>query len=291
MLDYRAVKNWTFPEVERRYGADDSMLYALAIGLGADPVDERQLAFVNDTAPGTPLAVPTMAVILGYPGSWIEDPRTGIDYSMILHGEEALEIHRPLASAGTVVSKHRVRQVVDKGPGKGALVIYDKMLHDKQSGELLATVTHTTFCRADGGFSARDGKSDAAPPPPARVPTRAPDAVCELATLPQQALLYRLLADRNPLHSDPAAAKKAGFERPILHGLATYGAACHALLRACCDYDPRRLKRLSVRFSAPVYPGETLRFELYREGSEIAFRAKAPARDKVVLDCGRAEIV
>jgi acyl dehydratase len=290
MLDYAAVKNWQFPEVERRYAPDDCMLYALAIGLGGDPVDERQLAFVNDTTPGTPLALPTMAVVLGYPGGWIEDPRTGIDYTMILHGEEALEIHRPLAAAGTLVSKHRVRQVVDKGPGKGALVVYDKTLHDKQSGERVATVTHTTFCRADGGFSARDGKSDAAPPPPAKVPVRAPDAVCELATLPQQALLYRLLADRNPLHSDPAAARKAGFERPILHGLATYGAACHAVLRTCADYDPRRLKSLSVRFSAPVYPGETLRFEFYREGGEVAFRAKVPARDKVVLDCGRAQL-
>ncbi len=290
MLDYLAVKNWQFPDSERRYSADDSMLYALAVGVGMDPMDERQLAFVNDTAPGMPLAMPTLSVILGFAGSWMREPRTGIDYSMIVHGEERIEMHKPLAACGTVVAKHRVMHVVDKGPGKGATVTYDKQLFDKESGERLATVTHTTFCRGEGGFSARDGKTDASPPSPPKVPEREPDLVCELPTLPQQALLYRLLADRNPLHSDPAVAKKAGFERPILHGLGTYGIACHALLKSCCGYDPKRLVGLFTRFSAPVYPGETLRFELYREGSQVAFRARVKERDKVVLDYGRAEI-
>jgi acyl dehydratase len=290
MLDYQAVKNWAFPDSERRYSADDSMLYALAVGVGMDSMDERQLAFVNDTVPGTPLALPSLCVVLGFAGSWMRDARTGIDYSMIVHGEERIDIHQPLAASGTVLAKHRVTHVVDKGAGKGATVKYDKLLFDKESGKKLVTVTHTTFCRAEGGFSARDGKTDASPPAPPKIPTHEPDLVCELATLPQQALLYRLLADRNPLHSDPAVAKKAGFERPILHGLGTYGVACHALLRSCCDYDPKRLKSLFTRFSSPVYPGETLRFELYREGAQIAFRARVKERDKVVLDYGRAEI-
>jgi acyl dehydratase len=132
--------------------------------------------------------------------------------------------------------------------------------------------------------------TDAAPPSPPKVPARAPDLVRELATLPQQALLYRLCADRNPLHSEPAAARKAGFERPILHGLATFGVAGHALLAACCDYDPARLGRLFARFSAPVFPGETIRVEMYREGAAIAFRARVKERDKIVLDYGRAEV-
>lgn len=290
MLDYDALKNWQFPEVERRYGPDDAMLYALAVGMGADPMDERQLAFVNDTRAGTPLALPTLAVIVGYPGMWIRDARTGIDYSMVVHGEEGIAWHKALPASGTVVAKHRVTRVVDKGPGKGATVTYDKLLCDKETGEHLATVTHTTFCRGDGGFSQKDGRTDASPPAPAKVPTGAPDLVCELPTLPQQALLYRLLADRNPLHSDPAVARKAGFERPILHGLATYGVACHALLRTCCDYDPARLKSLFTRFSSPVYPGERIRFELYREGTGVVFRARVKERDKVVLDYGRAEV-
>jgi acyl dehydratase len=290
VIVYQTLKNWQFPETEHRYTAEDSMFYALAVGLGADPADERQLAFVNDTTPGTPLALPTMAVILGYPGSWMRDPRSGIDFTMIVHGEELLVLHKPLPAAATVVSKHRVTRIVDKGDGKGATVTYDKELFDKASGEKLATVTHTTFCRGDGGFSARDGFSDPSPVAPPKVPQRDPDLTCELRTLPQQALLYRLCADRNPLHSEPAFARKAGFERPILHGLGTYGVACHALLATLCDYDPRRLKSLFARFSAPVFPGETIRFEMYREGGGIAFRARVKERDRVVLDYGRAEI-
>jgi len=290
MLNYAKLKDWKFPEIEQRYTADDTMFYALAVGLGADPVEERQLRFVNDTVPGTPLALPTMAVILGYPGSWMLDPGTGIDFTMIVHGEELIALHKPLPAAGTVVSRHRVTRVVDKGAGKGATVTYDKELFDRASGDKLATVTHTTFCRGDGGFSARDGATDASPPSAPKVPDRAPDLVCELRTLPQQALLYRLCADRNPLHSEPAVARKAGFDRPILHGLGTYGVAGHALLATCCDYDPARLKQMFARFSAPVFPGETIRFELHRDGGEIAFRARAKERDKVVLDYGRAQI-
>jgi acyl dehydratase len=122
------------------------------------------------------------------------------------------------------------------------------------------------------------------------VPERAADIVVEMPTLPQQALLYRLCADRNPLHSEPAAARKVGFPQPILHGLGTYGVACHAMLKSLCDYDPGRLARLSVRFSSPVYPGETIRFEIYDEGSEFAFRARIASRDKVVLDYGRVAL-
>ena len=290
MITYPALKNWQFPEIEHSYTADDTMFYALAVGLGADPVDERQLKFVNDTLPGTPLALPTMAVILGYPGSWMRDPRTGIDFTMIVHGEESIVLHKPLPAAATVISRHGVTRIVDKGAGKGAIVTYDKELFDKATGEKLATVTHTTFCRGDGGFSARDGVADRSAAAPPKVPQREPDLVCELRTLPQQALIYRLCADRNPLHSEPAFARKAGFDRPILHGLGTYGVAGHALLATACDYDPGRLKSLFARFSSPVFPGETIRLEMYRERAEIAFRARVKERDRVVLDYGRAEI-
>ena len=290
MIDYHTLKGWSFPTIEHTYTADDSMFYALAVGLGADPMDERQLAFVNDTAPGMPLVLPTMAVILGYPGPWMRDSRTGIDFGRVVHGEESIVLLNPLKASGTIVSRHRVTHVVDKGAGKGAIVIYDKELLDKATGEKLASVTQTTFCRGDGGFSMANGLTDTSPQSPPKVPQREPDLVCELRTLPQQALLYRLCADRNPLHSEPAAARKAGFDRPILHGLSTYGVAGHALLVSCCDYDPTRLKRLFARFSAPVLPGETIRVEIYHDGAEIAFRARVKERDKVVLDYGRAEI-
>lgn len=290
MIDYRTLKSWPFPDIEHAYTADDAVRYALAVGLGADPMDERQLAFVDETLPGTPRVVPTLAVVLGFPGSWMRDPGTGIDFSMIVHGEELVQRHAPLPPEGVVVARHRVTRIVDKGAGRGATVTYDKELTDRASGQRLATVTHTTFCRGDGGFSAVTGETDAAPAPPAAVPNRAPDQVLELATLAQQALLYRLCADRNPLHSQPAVARKAGFERPILHGLGTYGFACHALLAGCCDYEPTRLRSLFARFAAPVLPGDTLRFELWRDADEIAFRARAKERDRTVLDFGRAQI-
>jgi acyl dehydratase len=290
MINYRKLRDWTFPVVTHTYSADDTMRYALALGFGADPCDERQLQFVNDVRPGLPLALPTMAVVLGFPGSWMGAAETGIDFTKIVHGEETLVMHRPLPAAGTVLARHRVTRVCDKGPGRGATITYDKQLFDAASGQALATVTHTTFARGDGGFSQGDGLSDAALPPPEAVPTRAPDLVCEIATLPQQALLYRLCADRNPLHSDPATARAAGFERPILHGLCTYGLAGRALLAQCCGHDPGRLKKLFARFSAPVYPGETLQFEMYRTGAAVLFRARVKERDKTVLDNGRADI-
>jgi acyl dehydratase len=290
MINYQTLKNWSFPDIEHRYDSDDTMFYALSVGLGADPMDEGELRFANDTVPGTPLALPTMAVILGFPGSWMADPGTGIDFPMIVHGEEEVVIHKPIPASGTVISRHRVVRIVDKGQGKGALITYDKDLVDKANGDLLATVTHTTFARGDGGFSARGGVSDSAPPSPLPVPKREPDTICELPTLPQQALLYRLCADRNPLHSEPAVARKGGFDRPILHGLCTYGIAGHALLKSCCDYDPSRLKSLFVRFSSPVIPGDTIRVEMYRDSNRISFRARTKERNRLVLDYGHAQI-
>ncbi len=290
MIDYLQLKSWPFADIVHRYTADDAVRYALALGVGSDPADARQLRFVDDTRPGTPLALPTLAVVLGYPGMWMRDPASGIDYTRVVHGEETVAWHRPLPASGTVVARHRVTRIVDKGPGRGAVISYDKDLFDEADGQLLATVTHTTFARADGGFATAAQPGDAAPEPPAPVPDRAPDLVVEVPTLPQQALLYRQCADRNPLHSDPETARAAGFERPILHGLCTWGIAGHALLAHGCDSDPSRLKRLFARFSAPVYPGDTLRLALWRDGADLRFRVDVPQRGRVVLDFGHAVV-
>jgi acyl dehydratase len=286
-IDYPTLKNWSFPEIEHTYTAEDTMRYALAVGVGYDPMDERALRFVTEYELQ---ALPTMAVVLGYPGFWMTDPRTGIDITRILHGEEALTLHRPLPIAGTLFSRHRMKYVIDKGAGKGAVVIYEKTLFDRANDEPLATIIHTAFCRADGGFSAKDGISDAAPQPPKPMPATAPDLISDLPTLPQQALLYRLLADRNPLHALPKAALDAGFQRPILHGLGTYGVVGHALLKTLCDYQPEKVKRLSVRFTAPVYPGETIRTEIWSKENPIRFRAKVMERDVVVINFGEFEL-
>lgn len=290
MIDPDKLMNWQFPLVEHTYTADDTILYALAVGMGADPMDERQLPFVTECRPGGAAVLPTMAVVLGFPGSWMADPATGIDFARIVHGEEQIFLHAPLPASGTVRASHKVVEIVDKGAGKGATITYDKYVHDAATGTLLATVRHKTFARGDGGFA------QPAPPPAepiaplAAVPAREPDGTLAMATLPQQALLYRLCADRNPLHCLPEAARDVGYPMPILHGLCTYGMACHALLARYADYDPARLQAFSARFSAPVFPGETLVAEFFEETDRIAFQVRAAQRDVIVLSHGSATL-
>ena len=166
------------------------------------------------------------------------------------------------------------------------MVYTERKITDKASGELVATVTQTTFCRADGGFGGPPRES----PPPHKTPERAPDLVCDLDTRPEMALVYRLSADLNPLHADLDVAKAAGYPRPILHGLGTFGVVGHALLRSVCDYDPSRLTAMGGRFSAPVFPGETIRTEIWRDGAVVSFRALVPERNVVAMSNGRAEI-
>ncbi len=290
-IEYAKLKAWSFRDVEQSYSEKDSMLYALGLGVGYDPMDEQQLSFVYEK---NLKVLPTMAVVLGYPGFWMKDPASGIDWVRIVHGEQFLRLHRPLPAAGTVVGRSRIRALVDKGRDKGALVVQERSLHDKTSGELLATLEHVTFCRGNGGFSEvpNNGPKGGDPAPPAKpaTPESAPDATCDLPTLPQAALIYRLCADPNPLHAEPAVAKAAGFPRPILHGLVTYGVAGHAILKTYCDYDPSRLKSLGVRFSAPVFPGETIRTEMWRRGNALQFRARVLERDLIVLSHGTAEV-
>jgi acyl dehydratase len=188
--------------------------------------------------------------------------------------------------AGTVIGRSRIVEVIDKGAGKGALAYTERKVTDKASGALIATVTQTTFCRADGGFGGPPRES----PPVHKIPDRAPDLTCDLGTRPEQAMIYRLSADRNPLHIDPEVAKAAGYPKPILHGLGTFGVVAHALLKSVCAYDPTRVKSFAGRFSAPVFPGETIRTEFWRDGNVISFRASVPDRNVVVMNNGRAEI-
>jgi acyl dehydratase len=282
-VDYETIINWDVPEVVQTYDERDTMLYALGVGYGFDPMDGRQLRFVYEDGL---IASPSMASILGYPGLWMSDPGTGIDWVRTVHAEQAMTLHGPLPVAGTVVGRTRVTAVVDKGPGKGALVYQERLVNDAATGQLLATVEPVNFCRGDGGLA----RSDEVRPPPAQVPDRAPDHTCEIPTIPQAALLYRLSGDRNPLHADPQAASHAGFERPILHGMCTFGLAVHALLRVICGYDTTRLRHVRVRFSAPVFPGETLRTEVWVQRDDLRFRATVVERDVVVLSHGSAEV-
>jgi acyl dehydratase len=216
----------------------------------------------------------------------VRDLDTGIDWVRIVNGEQGFTLNTPVQPRGTMVGRTRILEVIDKGAGKGAVVYTERKIADKASGELVATVTQTTFCRADGGFGGPPRES----PPTHKLPDRAPDLVCDLETRPEMALVYRLSADLNPLHADLDVAKAAGFPRPILHGLGTFGVVGHALLKSVCGYEPSRMTAMSGRFSAPVFPGETIRSEIWRDGNVVSFRALVPERNIVAMNNGRAEI-
>jgi acyl dehydratase len=228
-----------------------------------------------------------MACVLGSPGFWWRDARTSVDWLKIVHGEQRLEVFRPLPVAGTLVAKNRVVSVSDKGVGRGALALIERDIYEQGHDALLARAAQLVFLRGDGGFSRTSGFSDAVPPPLPGVPQRSPDMEMQVKTLPQAALIYRLSGDYNPLHADPRIAAAARYSRPILHGLCTFGMAMHAVLRVCCEYDVAQVRAMAVRFAAPVYPGEALRFELWRgEAGKIYVRARSDARGVVVLDRG-----
>jgi acyl dehydratase len=284
MLDYHQLKNLDLGATAQTYTERDTMLYALSVGFGADPLDTRQLAYVYERQLR---AVPSMVTVLGAPpGAWSLQ-NAGIDWTRVLHGEERIELLRPLPVAGTVRATHRVTGLSDKGVAKGAVLTRERALYEEGSGALLARITQVLMLRGNGGYSAASGLSDPSPPPLPAVPDAPPDHEVELLSLPQAALLYRLNGDVNPLHVDPAVARAAGFEQPILHGLCSFGMAVHAALRAGCDYDAARIRAVAVRFTSPVYPGERVTFQFWRGGDHrLHLRARVQGRDATVLDHG-----
>ncbi len=284
VINYDRLKNWSFDPVEQTYTTKDSILYALGLGFGSSPLDEGDLHFTFEEEGFS--AVPTMAAVLGTPGFWVRDPETGVDWKQVLHGEQSIELHKPLPAEATIIAQNSVQEVIDKGEGRGALIYTKREISEKAGGDLLATCVSTTFARANGGF----GGPPVEQPKPHALPDRNPDEICDIATLPQAALIYRLSGDPNPLHASPAVAKTAGFDAPILHGLCTLGVAGRAVLKTYCDNDPTRFKSLRLRFSAPVYPGETVRMEMWKDASNVSFRAKIVERDVIVLNNGLIEI-
>jgi acyl dehydratase len=261
------------------YGQRETMLYALGLGFGADPLDVKQLRFVYEK---DLRVVPTMATIVAWGSDALEE--TGIDFTKLVQGEQRLTVHNPLPPSGEIVADWDVREIVDKGPGKGALVIHEYTLRDGATGTLLATLGRTSFARGDGGF----GGPTQGGPQPHEVPEREPDRSIDLPIPPGLALIYRLSGDLNPLHADPAVAAKAGFDRPILHGLATYGIACRGILEAWTDLDPAPLRQFDVRFSSPVFPGDTMRLRMWRNDNVVSFEGVVPERGATVLKNGRA---
>jgi acyl dehydratase len=257
----------------------ETILYALAIGMGEDPENRDELPFVYEK---NLKAVPTLATVVSW-GANIGAEKMGLNRALTVHGEESITWHQPIPATGSVIASSRVAAAYDKGE-KGAVVEREMQLRDAD-GTLLVSLIRTAFARGDGGFG---GPSET--PPPHQVPSRAADLMLEFATRPDQALLYRLCGDRNPLHADPAVAKAGGFPRPILHGLCTYGICCRAILQAYCGLEPARMRSLSVRFSAPVLPGDRIAVHLWKDQGIVSFEASVPARNVTVIKSGRSHI-
>lgn len=282
-MDLDRIKNFDIDPIIQKYTFRDTILYALGLGYGADPLDRSELQFVYEK---DLLCLPSFANVLCHPGFWAQKPEFGIDWVKILHAEQDFRMHAALPATGAIRGEYAIVGVEDKGEGRGALLHQSKELYDTANNTHLATVRSTLFLRGNGG----EGGFGEAVAPPEKLPDTEPDTVVEIETLPRQALIYRLSGDYNPIHADPDLAAKAGFDMPILHGLCTNGIATRAILKTYCDNDPARLNQMFVRFTKPVMPGETIRCEFYEDApGKIRFRALAKERGAVVLDRCSAE--
>ncbi len=282
VLDIDRLRTYKVPVARDSYDPRDAILYALGTGAGlSEEVDETDFVFERSLK-----VLPTLALVLGTPGFWPMDPKIGLDWPLILHGEQTLRLFRPLEPVDELSGETRIGEIADKGHGKPALVRAYRTIRDG-SDAIVAELSELWVLRGAGGF----GGERALPGDAAVVlPETKPDAALDLPTSRNQAMVYRLSGDRNPLHVDPATAARGGFDRPILHGLSTMGLVARALGHLACDGDPARLSSIAVRFTAPVYPGDRVRTEIWRDGSEILFRASVPDRGQIVIDGGRATI-
>lgn len=267
---------------ESSWGSSDCLLYALGVGAGVTDPTGSELEFTTENTTNiTQLALPTMAVVLGPGGSGPDSPlaRLGdLDYSRMVHGEQKISLHKPLPVAATVSATSRISAIYDKG--KAALVVLESTATDMADGKPLFTNTSKLFFRGEGGWGGERGPTDSID-----FPSREPDHVISYETRTDQALLYRLNGDRNPLHSDPSFAALGGFPKPILHGLCTYGFTGRALLHAMCNSDPLSFKSMQGRFTSPVMPGETLDVHIWDMGEGSAY-FRTFAGDRVVIDNG-----
>ncbi|MBE9606336.1 3-alpha,7-alpha,12-alpha-trihydroxy-5-beta-cholest-24-enoyl-CoA hydratase [Acetobacteraceae bacterium H6797] len=275
-LDPQGLMALKIPARNVVYAERDSLLYALCASMGADG-DEADLPFVWERGQRV---LPSMATMLSFDDSWLEAGRIELKY--VVHGALDLRFFAPLAPGGEALAETAITGLDDKGEGRGGLVFTDTVL--TQGGVKRASVLSTMFVRGAGGFGGPLGQQAEV----ARVPKTAPDAESRVPTFVNQALFFRLLGDRNPLHVDPALAKQVGFERPILHGACTFSIACAEVVRRFCGRDPDRLSRFAARFAGPLYPGETLAFRFWQVEGGVAFQAFAAEREAIVLDNGFA---
>lgn len=281
-LDYDELMSKVQTDLPFSYTDAETMLYALSIGMGNDPLDQRELPYVYEQ--GEPLkTMPTLATVV-VPEMF--PVGLGWDYSQILHSEQRMRLYRPLPPAADLLINKRVVDAFDRGPKLGALILLEAEGRLASDDTVLFTMGCSIVARGDGGFGGPKGKGI----PPHRPPRREPDLSCDITTRRNQALLYRLTGDRNPLHADPAAARAVGFERPILHGLCTFGVACKAVLQTICDYDYTLVHEFDARFSAPVLPGDTITTDMWQEGNVVSFACSVKERGVVVLRNGKCTL-
>lgn len=278
-INYDHLMNLNIPEVRQRYSYRDTLLYALSLGLGVDPLNQRELPFVYEAEQQ---CLPSFGTTLGHPGFWLKQMDTGVDWVKVVHAQQELILHKTLPVAADIIGEQEVIDVIDRGEGRGAMIVWQRRILDAESGEKLCTINQSMLARGDGGFGGPEKKLTAPPV----VPEREPDFISECPSSTQMALLYRLNGDWNPLHADPAVAKNAGFDRPILHGLATWGVAATAVLDKLCDFDASQIASIFGRFTAPVYPGETFRVEMWQEAKSVYCRVRAVERDIIALNNG-----
>lgn len=280
------VRNLALAPILHAYDGRDSALYALSLGMGDDPLDEDELPYVYEGRGG--LAVPSLCVTLGWPPLWHRAPETGIVWRRILHGEQSFRLHGPLTNAGRVRAEPRIVAAQDKGATRGAVLYTARDLFDADSGAPIAALRAAEFLRDDGGAGGFGEPLRLTPPLDGK---RKPDAVVDYRTSAAAALLYRQASrDYMPIHADPDIARAAGFARPISHGLLTFGLAARAALKTYAPRQPQRIAAMAARFSAPAYPGDTIRVELFEAAGSLRFRAIALERGALTLDRGEIEL-
>ena len=264
----------------RKWSSKDALIYALGVGAGAaDPLDELQ--FTTENTNGSPQrALPTIAVVLGPMGGGF-GAIGSFNPAMLVHGEQGITIHQEIPVEGELEAVSEITGIYDKG--KGAVVVSESTATLVSTGEALFSTRMSAYIRGEGGFGGDRGPSGT----PNQAPDRAADQTVTVQTRSDQALIYRLSGDRNPLHSDPSFAAMGGFDKPILHGLCTYGFTGRALLHALCQGDPARFKGLDARFSSPVMPGEALTINVWEDGAGTAIFQTCGEDGRVVIDAGR----
>ncbi len=278
-LDPEKLLRRTEKSLPLSYTEKDVILYALSIGLARNALDMRELRYAFEGG-NRLMTIPTFASVL------IPDmfpPDLGWDFEQVLHCEQRLAVYRPLPPAADLKVDKRIAAVHDLGTGKGAMLYFEAEGRLASDDTVLFSSRSTLLARGDGGFGGTRGDS----PPPHRVPDREPDLACQLKVDSNQALWYRLNGDFNPLHADPELATRVGFQRPILHGLCTYGIACHAILKTVLDYDSTLIAEFDARFSSPVLPGDTIATDIWQDGNVISFECRVVERNVTVIRHGR----